>query len=187
MDSVRGRAALVATAVAVPVVVLLAFAFNSTGPRAHRADGTGPPTSPATSAPAPGPLAVPVPPGLDTSAAACRTLAARLPTTLRDLAGRPVRPASVRTRAWGEPAVVLRCGVPRPAGYSLTAKNLFGINGVTWYVQQSPGRSVFTAVDRGVYVEVTVPSAYDSAPVAALSTVVNQVFAPAPVDGRPGG
>jgi hypothetical protein len=182
MDSVRGRAALVATAVAVPVVVLLAFAFNSTALRAHRADGTGPPTSPATSAPAPGPLAVPVPPGLDTSAVACRTLAARLPATLRDLAARPVRPASVRTRAWGEPAVVLRCGVPRPAGYSLTAKNLFGINGVTWYVQQGKDRAVFTAVDRAVYVEISVPLGYASAPMTALSTVVGQALPPVPLD-----
>jgi hypothetical protein len=154
--------------------------------RAAPADEAGPPTSaPATSAPAAPrslpPLAVAVPPGLDAAAAPCRTLAARLPATLRDLAGRPVRPAAAGPRAWGDPAVVLRCGVPKPAGYSLTAKNLFGINGVTWYVRQEKGLSVFTAVDRGVYVEVSVPAAYDSAPVAALSTVVGQALPAEPV------
>jgi Protein of unknown function (DUF3515) len=182
VDPVRGRAALVATAVAVPVAVLLAFAFNSAA-RPHRSD----PPAPTPPAPAPTaarslpPLAVPVPPGPDPAAAPCRTLAAKLPATLRDLAGRPVRPAAASTRAWGDPAVVLRCGVPRPAGYSLTAKNLFGINGVTWYVQPGPGRSVFTAVDRSVYVEVSVPAAADSAPVAALSTVVGQALPARPV------
>jgi Protein of unknown function (DUF3515) len=181
VDPVRGRAALAATAVAVPVAVLLAFAFNS-----RPAEDAGPPTTaPATSAPAATrslpPLAVPLPPGLDAAAAPCRALAAALPATLRELAGRPVRPAAPSTRAWGDPAVVLRCGVPKPTGYSLSAKNLFGINGVTWYVQQEAGRSVFTAVDRTVYVEVSVPAAYDSAPVAALSTVVGRALPARPV------
>jgi hypothetical protein len=184
VDSVRGRAALVATAVAVPVALLLAFAFNRP---ALRDPGQPPPAStPAPAATAPSslpPLAVPVPPVEGAAAAACRALAGRLPATVWQLSARPVRPAAVGTRAWGEPAVVLRCGVPRPAGYSLTAKNLFGINGVTWYVRQLGDRAVFTAVDRSVYVEVSVPLRYAGAPVTALSTVVGQALPPVPLDG----
>jgi Protein of unknown function (DUF3515) len=186
VNSVRGRAALIATAVAIPVAVLLAFALNSAALRARHADASGPPASAAPTTPARTslpPLAVPVPPARESAAAPCRALVAELPSAVRDLAGRPVRPATPTVRAWGEPAVVLRCGVPRPAGYSLTAKNLFGINGVTWYVQQLKDRAVFTAVDRSVYVEVSVPARYDSAPVAALSTVVGQALAAVPVDG----
>ena len=65
---------------------------------------------------APGPVDVTPPPVDATAAAVCARLAPLLPQTLGDgLDRRPVSADPDRVAAWGDPAVVLTCGVP-PAG-----------------------------------------------------------------------
>src|SRR5206468_1556134 len=55
-------------------------------------------------------VAAPTPTGA--IADACGRIVAALPRDLdADLKRRPTRPASPFTRAWGHPAVILRCGV----------------------------------------------------------------------------
>ncbi len=64
---------------------------------------------------------------------------------------------------------MLVCGVDRPAGFTV-GTGLIQINGVQWYVDTSdPEVTVWTAVDRPVYVEVQVPAASDSAGVTELT------------------
>jgi hypothetical protein len=58
--------------------------------------------------------------------------------------------------------------VPQPEGL-VPGEGLIVINGVTWYVEQSDEATTWTAVDRAVYVEVTLPPGVDSAPVTVLS------------------
>lgn len=86
--------------------------------------------------------------------------------------------------AWGQPALVLRCGVPRPTGFVPTSA-LIVINGVQWFTVQRTGAVVWTVVDRPVYVELTVPSAYSSAPVVEISAAITQALPASPL--RPGG
>jgi hypothetical protein len=189
-DPVRRRAALVATAVALPVAVILALLFNRSALRSTAqpsSSGTG--SASATATPLT-PVPVPVPPRSGAADRTCPALVAALPARLGDLPARPVAPASPLVRAWGEPPVALRCGVPRPAGFVVGASNVFAVNGprqrgaVTWFVAERPDRAVWTVVDRTVYIEVTVPRGYASAPIPALSDVVAGTLPGVPA--RPG-
>ncbi len=76
---------------------------------------------------------------------------------------RSVRPASRLTAAWGDPAVVLRCGVPRPPGLTPTSE-VIEIRtgdagaGVSWWLRETRTAYHFTSVGRRAHVEVTVPA-----------------------------
>lgn len=106
-----------------------------------------------------GPVEAPVPRPAASAAALCRTLHDRLPHKVYRLGPRKTSPTSPLVTAWGSPAVVLRCGVPRPAQLQPTSQ-LAVIDTVAW-LPVPPTRPVtFTAVGRAVYVEVTVPADY---------------------------
>ncbi|MFL6054947.1 MAG: DUF3515 domain-containing protein [Actinoallomurus sp.] len=103
-------------------------------------------------------VSVPRPPA--SVVAVCRALHDRLPQRLHGLKRRATTPHSDLVTAWGSPAIVVRCGVPRPAGLRLTSQ-LAVLNGVSW-LPVPPDRPVtFTAVGRHAYVEVTVPPKYN--------------------------
>jgi Protein of unknown function (DUF3515) len=122
------------------------------------------------------PLHVDVPPVTPEANAACPGLMGALPLDLAGEPSRPVQSDSPFAYAWGDPPVVLVCGVDRPAGFTATA-SLIQINGVQWLVDTSdPGTTVWTAVDRPVYVRVTVPSTVDSGPVTVLSTALGKAL-----------
>ena len=182
----RRSAARLATLVAVPVtVVLLAVAVL-----AERHGGSGAePVAPASSAPATAKASkalpsvkVAPPPALSAAQQrACQDLISALPTDLGDLPARPVDSSSPYVAAWGEPAVTLRCGVPRPPSFIATA-DVQQINGVTWFPERRGATTAWVVVDRPVYVEVLVPAADASAPVARLSTAVTAALKPRPLD-----
>lgn len=187
IDPVRRRAAAVATGVAVPVVVLLVLLFNRPGTgRPTGQPATGGSTGRSTSTPAAPLPAVPVsaPPGSAEADRSCPPLVAALPLRLHELLARPVSSSSPFVQAWGEPPVLLRCGVARPAGFVVGAANVVAVNGVTWFVQQGRDRTVWTVVDRAVYVEVSVPNQYASAPIPPVSDAVTQALPGVPL--RPG-
>jgi len=179
----RRSAARLATLVAVPVtIVLVAVAVV-----AERHGGSAAePVAPAASAPA-STVALPAvkvaaPPALSAAALrACQELVAALPTDLGDLPARPVDSSSPYVAAWGEPAVTLRCGVPRPPSFIATA-DVQQINGVAWFAERRGGTTAWIVVDRPVYVEVLVPAADASAPVARLSTAVAAALKHRPLD-----
>jgi hypothetical protein len=80
-----------------------------------------------------------------------------LPDSVDGQARRDTEPASVRTAAWGDPPVVLRCGVPRPPGLTATSE-VIEVNGVEWFLAGSERGYVFTTVGRRPYVELRVPA-----------------------------
>lgn len=166
---------------ALPLTVVLVLLLNRTGPDAEPAPGpAGSGAAPAAALPA-----LPVDPPPAAAEPACRPLLRALPSRLDDRPARSVRSASRSVAAWGEPPVVLRCGVPRPAGFVLAAPNVVEVNRVTWFVRELGERNVWTAVDRPVYVEVTVPATQASAPVAVLArTVADTLPARRPRPGR---
>jgi hypothetical protein len=102
-------------------------------------------------------------------AAQCSRLVAALPQQVAGQDRRDVSPTDARAGAWGDPAVVLRCGVPRPAALRPTSY-CFEIDHVGWLATQggkpvsltSPvkGTLDFTTIGRSLYVEVSVPDAY---------------------------
>jgi hypothetical protein len=110
--------------------------------------------------------------------AMCEDLVEGLPDTVADdLDRRDVTPSDALAAAWGDPAVVLRCGVGKPAALRRTSA-CSEINGVGWLATQD-GREVsgnapvdgsltFTTIGRATYVEVTVPPMDDHQPVDPL-------------------
>jgi hypothetical protein len=87
----------------------------------------------------------------------CGTVMAALPPTLSGLPTRTLVDPTVGVRAWGDPPVVLRCGIPDPQELTCSSA-LYQINGVAWLVlTDSAGSTVttFIAVDRPVRVAVT--------------------------------
>src|SRR5262249_19577431 len=152
----RRRAALVATAVAVPVTVLLVLALNHTA-LTRPAPSAVPPS--ASSGAALGPVSVAAPPSGTAAARGCPAVISRLPVALGGPHARPAQSISPYVAAWGEPPIVLRCGVPRPAAFVQTSE-LTVINGVQWLPERHPDATMWTVVDREVYVEVTVPTHY---------------------------
>jgi hypothetical protein len=129
-----------------------------------------------------GPLAVVPADAPDASGPECDALLAALPAELPTgddpLPPRPVaEPAPPGVRAWAawpRPAV-LRCGMPRPAELT-PASALIEINGVRWLelADDVPEPVVvsYVAVDRPVYVVLTVPVETGSGPVQAVSDAV---------------
>jgi hypothetical protein len=111
----------------------------------------------------------------DGPATGCRRLHDALPGSLDGRDRADTRPASVRTAAWGDPPVVLRCGVGRPAGLTATSQ-VVEVDGVEWYLTEPAPPYVFTTVGRGSYLQVRVPrSVPRSAATAALVDLADAV------------
>ena len=160
----RLAAAIALPLIAVVVVVVLAGRIGS---------------EPATDATAPLALGEVEAPGAATPA--CAQLMADLPTVLggldrRELVGSPAASgaASDGTRdggisdlqagavaAWGDPPVVLRCGIPTPAELTCSAP-VQVVDGVTWLALTGQGATTYLVVDRSVRVALTVPDTVTS-------------------------
>jgi hypothetical protein len=150
--------------------MVLLNAATGTDPTPRTPAPAGPPsTAPAEALP---PVRV-APPAAGTAAAqrSCQDLTAALPVRLGELAARPVDPPSPYTAAWGEPPVLLRCGVPRPPTFVVTVDTIV-ISGVAWFPERRGSTTAWTVVDRPVYVEVLAPAEALSAPAARLSAAV---------------
>lgn len=160
----------------VPVVVALVVLVNVLGGRSGDADRSEEParvegSTPSARADLPV-LPVEAPPVTPEAEASCTPLMSVLPLDLLGEPSRRVASDSPFVYAWAEPPVVLICGVDRPAGYTVGVSAI-QINGVQWYVDTSdPDTTVWTTVDRPVYVRVTLPASVDSAPVTALTTPI---------------
>ncbi len=97
-------------------------------------------------------------------AAACRALVARLPARVADQDRRTVRPQGAPAAAWGDPPIVLSCGVARPPGLDRFATCQV-TNGVGWYIpeKQITGNATditMTTVGRAQFVQVHLPADY---------------------------
>jgi len=94
------------------------------------------------------------------TAQVCAALAKHLPATVEGQNRDRTSPDSPLAAAWGKHPIVLTCGVGTPAELDPEAEAVYA-NGVAWLpVQQSDGWE-FYAIQRAVYIEVSVPSAYN--------------------------
>lgn len=103
------------------------------------------------------------------TARTCADLVAHLPDTLMGAERARVRPDSELTAAWGDPAIGVRCGVERPVALEPDSY-VEEVNGVAWLPQPEDDPTLYTAVGREAYVELSVPPSHGP-PAAALSTV----------------
>ncbi|GHH51991.1 DUF3515 domain-containing protein [Streptomyces candidus] len=105
-------------------------------------------------------VAVPSPPA--DIAGYCRALHKELPAkVLEDVARRDTSPESPYTAAWGDPAIVLRCGIDRPAEVADPSLHGAEVNGVGWVVDDRDEDGLrFYSRYREAYVELLVPASY---------------------------
>jgi hypothetical protein len=117
-------------------------------------------------------VAAPQPSGA--AANECAALLDGLPDLVLEQEVRDVEPADASAAAWGDPAVVLRCGVKRPAELEPSSP-CFVANDVGWFADESgDSEVVFTTIGRSTYVEVTVPDDYPQ-PSGALAELAAAV------------
>jgi hypothetical protein len=147
------------------------------------------PSLPGESA-ATGPVTVPAPAPPDQQGRACRALLAQLPDRVIGLGSRPTESQGAAA-AWGDPPVILRCGVDKPAALRPTSF-CFVVDDVGWLTtvggsarpptSPTDRTQVFTTIGRSPSVDLTVPGDYaDDAP-AALADVAATVRATTSVD-----
>lgn len=175
----------VAIAIALPLLLALVVAGIAITVRARGLDGTAPDTTPLALAPVDAPQA---------TDGRCIDLLGKLngdlPAGGRTLPQRPLAdPVPLGVRAWAAAPrpVVLRCGLPRPAELTPTSA-LLVINGVSWLELDDgvpdPVIVTYVAVDRPVYVVLTVPTAAGSGPLQQVSDVVRTTLQATPVAVR---
>jgi hypothetical protein len=108
----------------------------------------------------------------------CTSVLQYLPQRLDGLAPRVVHPHpdSPFVVAWGEPAIVFRCGVDRPADLApQSSEQIFSANGTGgpyWLPVRGPKQTTWTVIDRAVYIELTVPNAYQQPALAPIGSAV---------------
>ncbi len=119
-------------------------------------------------------VAAPAPPAPDAATqAACVKVFAKLPVQLGGLAPRRTDTDSSFVAAWGNPAVVVRCGVARSGVFGTPeAAQLVEVDSVLWQPDPQRDRTVYTTVDRGVAIDVTVPAGADQ-PLPLLAPAVS--------------
>jgi hypothetical protein len=171
-------AARVATAIAIPVAVLVLFIAQrvlrmNEGPE----NVSGPPRVAATSA-------VSVPPrNLSTAQSAiCQELVRQLPEKLGQNARRPVAGSgSDQNAVYGDPPIVVACGAALPSVPA--ADRVWVLSGVCWYAASAAEATVWTTLDRQIPLQVTVPRSYEG-PGGLVQALVEPVRATLPAAGN---
>lgn len=106
--------------------------------------------------------------GAGPAGAGCRALVAQLPAQVADQTSRSVapEPAQQRAAAWGDPPIVLTCGVQRPSGFNRLS-TCTTVNDIEWYIPEeqlepdsAAGPVTMTTVNRTPRVEVSMPRDY---------------------------
>ncbi|MFC8364586.1 DUF3515 domain-containing protein [Streptomyces griseorubiginosus] len=88
----------------------------------------------------------------------CENLDKALPSKVDGQDRRDPEPASALTAGWGDPAIILRCGVQRPSKMDDPEADGVEVDGVGWLLEkQDDGSFRFTTTLRKAYVEVTIP------------------------------
>ena len=132
-----------------------------------------------------GPVEVEVPELSGADHEACEAFAADLPGSLAEQEQVEIEPADAPAAAYGDPAIVVRCGVGTPDGFDLTASCEI-VNGVGWYMpdEQYTDQDLdqtLTAAGYRPRVEIRVPSEHrpngGAAAMAALADLVKEHLA----------
>ena len=110
-------------------------------------------------------------------AAVCATAA--WPSTVAQQARVTTEPASGSIAAWGDPAIVARCGLE---ALGPTTDDCVTVDGVDWVVRALSDGSVATTYGRDPAIEVLAPAAYG--PVPLLLPAFAAVASTLPATGR---
>jgi hypothetical protein len=129
--------------------------------------------------------------------AECRALLEALPEQLgeyrRAAAAQPAPPGAAAWTADGEP-IILRCGLDRPAEF-VVGSPIQAVDAVQWFGVGEAGadggpatdqdRSTWFAVDRPVYVALTLPQGSGPTPIQDISDVIAKSLPAESIDPAP--
>jgi Protein of unknown function (DUF3515) len=136
-------------------------------------------------------VAIATVPAPEADSAQCRTFLDALPDQLGDYRRAPAAdPAPPGAAAWrttpdGE-AVILRCGLDRPAEFVIGSP-LQVVDAVQWFEVADQGRSTWFAVDRPVYVALTLPQGSGPTAIQEISQAIAKSLPAKPIDPAPVG
>lgn len=135
------------------------------------------------------PVAIASVPAPNADSAECHALLDALPQQLGDYRrAAAADPAPAGAAAWqstadGEP-VILRCGLDRP-GEFVVGSPIQVVDAVQWFELGDQGRSTWFAVDRPVYVALTLPQGSGPTPIQTISEVIAKSLPAKPIDPAP--
>lgn len=146
---------------------------------------------------APSPVAIAAVPAPQATDPSCQALLAELPQQLGDFSRASLaEPAPDGVAAWratdsaaaagSAETVVLRCGLARPDEF-VTGSPIQVVDAVQWFAVRGDGRATWFAVDRPVYVALTLPAGSGPTPIQELSDLIAQTMAATPIDPAPVG
>lgn len=123
-----------------------------------------------------GPLAVPAAPAPGAGGHYCGVLMSALPADLSSLHRRTLADRQPGVAAWGDPAVILRCGLEDPAELTCSAELMqftdAGGGSVAWLHLSDSSAVTYIAVDRPVRIAVTLPPGSGVGAVQQLSELI---------------
>lgn len=110
-----------------------------------------------------GPVEVTLPQVPDAAHRSCARLADRLPASLGEgLERRETEPRSPLVAAWGDPAVILRCGVQVDDDYRPGEQLIHANSGIVgWWQHKTGDTVVWQTPNTAVHVELIVPTKYE--------------------------
>jgi hypothetical protein len=117
---------------------------------------------------------------------ACRALHDALPESLGEYQRATLAdPAPVGAAAWQsdtqtEP-VILRCGLDRPVDF-VAGTPVQAVDEVEWFRIGDQGRSTWIAVNRPVYVALTLPDGSGPTPIQLISAAISQAMPAVPAN-----
>ncbi len=119
----------------------------------------------------------------------CKDLLALLPDRLGDYRRTDVAfPAPPGVAVWrtgtGTEPVILRCGLDRPDDF-VVGSPLQMVDEVSWFRVAEADRTTWFAVDRTVYVALTLPTDSGPAPIQDLSQTIARTLPVTPIDPAP--
>jgi hypothetical protein len=135
------------------------------------------------------PVAIASVPAPKADSAECRALLDALPDELGDYRRvaaadpTPAGAAAWQTTPDGEP-VILRCGLDRP-GEFVVGSPIQVVDAVQWFELSDQGHSTWFAVDRPVYVALTLPQGSGPTPIQTISEVIAKSLPAKPIDPAP--
>ncbi|MEU5840256.1 DUF3515 domain-containing protein [Rhodococcus sp. NPDC047139] len=176
-DKTRRSPALIATAIALPVALLVGVVVAAV------IVSRSPVNTPVGLGPVPAPEA---------ESESCSQLLGALPEDLGDYTRAELAdPAPIGAAAWQSPEgdeVVLRCGLDRPAEFDQAAA-LQVIDGVQWFEVSGAAEgipaSTWFVVDRPVYVALTVPDGSGPTPLQDITTAIAATLPQEEIDPAP--
>ncbi|QXQ12732.1 DUF3515 domain-containing protein [Skermania piniformis] len=121
----------------------------------------------------------------------CTSLLAAMPDELGDYpTARIAEPVPPGTHAWrrsdGTAPIVLRCGLDRPPEFTVGAA-LQQVDGVLWFeaANPDPTTSTWYAVDRAVYVTLSLPRDAGPTPLQVVAEAITAALPARPIDPAP--